>query len=58
LYRVNPISQEYNQNFQEGQKQYNLAMKTMTEKACEWIDFDMKAFSQSLQALNKDKDQN
>jgi len=48
--------QGYAQNFANGQKAYNDAIMFMTKKACEWIDFDMKLFNQTMQDVQKDKD--
>jgi hypothetical protein len=44
LWKQNPSSIEYAQNFADGQRAFAAATKLMTEKACEWIEFDLKNF--------------
>ena len=56
LFKKNSISSEYAQNFGELQKLQAEAGKLMTEKACEWIDFELKNFMATSKKISKDKE--
>ena len=43
--------QAYAQNFAQGQKAFNNAILHITKKACEWIDFDIKNYNETLANL-------
>ena len=56
LWKKNPSSTEYAQNFAEGQRAFAESMKLLSEKACEWIEFDLKNFAQTSSAYSTEKD--
>lgn len=58
LFKINPTATGYAQNFGEMQKSMGLAGKMMTEKACEWIDFEFKNFMLTSKKISEDKDKN
>merc|ERR1711957_800508 len=56
IYKKSSISNEYAQNFGELQKIQSDAGKMITEKACEWIDFELKNFMASAKKISEDKE--
>jgi len=56
LYKKNPTAQEYANNFGQQQRIFMEAMKMMTEKACEWIDFEMQYFQKTNKKFAESKD--
>ena len=49
--------QAYAQNFAQGQKAFNDAIIHITKKACEWIDFDIKSYNETIEKMQKDKEE-
>ena len=42
--------------FREGQAEFNKCIITITQKACEWIEFDMKNYQLSYQTYMEDEE--
>ena len=55
LYKKKDMSQ-YSMNFAKIQKEYTDTLAFITKKACEWIEFDLKNFNNTVQSILKDKE--
>ena len=56
LFKKSSISNEYAQCFGELQKLQADSGKMITEKACEWIDFEFKNFMATAKKISEDKE--